>query len=155
MSKTHILLHIFFLTSDIRARKSTRRSYFLLAFPLIHTDMIDRDRRRCPCIFHVVLFRVVSVVFRSLHLRERRKSGRDRLLLSCRQAPIGIPKRRVESAQVAHNPAIAIATAIWRTSTRPYESYTFVLKEGNNLWEPRMVDSSFSWYTENKKKNDF
>lgn len=104
MSETHIFFaYPSFLISDIRAKKSTRRSYCLLVLPFIHTDMIDHKRRRCPCIFHVVLFRVVFVVsFRSLHLRERRKSGRDRLLPSCRQAPIGIPRKRVGSAQVAH-----------------------------------------------------
>lgn len=88
-----------------RARVNPR-PLFLIRFPAYPTSTTDRDRHRCPYIFRFILRTLaVSVVsFRSPHLRERRKSGRDRLLPSCRRAPIGIPRRRVGSAQVAYVP---------------------------------------------------
>lgn len=81
---------------------------FLIRFPVSpHRHNRSRSSSMSMCIFHFILMALaVSVVsFRSPHLRERRKSGRDRLLPSCRQElPIGIPRRRVGSVQVAYVP---------------------------------------------------
>lgn len=128
MSETHIFLHIFFLlaTSAQGNRLADLILSYLLSRLFIRTWSIAivADVRAFFTWFSFAWS--PSISFRSLHLRERRKSGRDRILPSCRQAPIGIPRRRVESMQVAHNPAIAIATAIWR----PYESVYFCAKRG-------------------------
>jgi len=113
----------------IFAQKTTHSLYSLSVFPLIRKDLTDHHR--CPCIFHFIpVALVISVVpFRSPHLRERRKSGSRS---SCRQAPIGIPRRRVGSTQVTY-------VLQSRSSERAHEYATtwivLLLKWRNNLSE--------------------
>lgn len=125
--------------------------YFLSIFPFIR--MIDRDRHRLPmCIFHFILVALaVSIVsFRSPHLREWRKSERDRLLPSCRQElPIGIPRRRVGSATGSVCPAIV---SEW-PSVYAIARIVLLLKWRNNLSGSGRPRSSRSPSAPVSKKN--
>lgn len=85
------------------------------------------------------------------------KADCDRLLPSCRQAPIGIPKKRVGSAQVAY---VSRSQSSDRASERASErvrdrmNRTFAKMEKQSLRERAAAVGSFAQCAASKKKTN-